>query len=110
LRYWEREFKNVISPQRKERGIRFYSEKDIDDVRLIKHLIRDCGLTLDGARKKIKNSKESVVRQAKVVQHLKSIRAEIKSLSEAIDEAEKNKSRISTMNSDTEESELFSHP
>ena len=94
LRYWEREFKNVISPQRKARGVRFYTEKDIEDVQMIKYLVRDCGLTLDGARKKLRNGKESTERQAKVVQHLKNIRAELKSLSEAMDEAENIKSRF----------------
>ena len=89
LRYWEGEFRNVISPERKERGIRFYSEKDIDDVRLIKYLIRDCGFTLEGVRKKLKNNKESAVRQAKVIQRLKNIRAELNALGEAMSEAEK---------------------
>ncbi|MDR0744252.1 MAG: MerR family transcriptional regulator, partial [Tannerella sp.] len=45
LRYWEGEFRDVISPRRNDRGVRFYSEKDVNDVRLIKYLIRDCGLT-----------------------------------------------------------------
>ena len=89
LRYWEGEFRNVISPERKERGIRFYSEKDIDDVRLIKYLIRDCGFTLEGVRKKLKNNKESAVRQANVIQRLKNIRAELNALGEAMSEAEK---------------------
>ena len=89
LRYWESEFSNVISPERKERGVRFYSEKDIDDVRLIKYLIRDCGLTFEGVRKKLKSNKESAVRQAKIVQHLKNIRAEVKALDKALNEVEK---------------------
>ena len=90
LRYWESEFNNVISPERKNR-VRFYSEKDIEDVKLVKYLIRDCGLTLEGVRKKLKNNKEGAVRQAKVVQHLKNIKAEAKALSEALNEVEKKR-------------------
>jgi DNA-binding transcriptional MerR regulator len=86
LRYWEGEFQEVISPRRNERGVRFYSEKDMDDVRLIKYLIRDCGLTFEGARKRLKSNKESAVKQSKVVQHLKQIRAELKALKEALDD------------------------
>ena len=89
LRYWEGEFRNVISPMRNERGVRFYSEKDIDDVRLLKYLIRDCGLTFEGVRKRLKNNRESVERQVKVVQHLKNIRAEVKAMDEALDQVEK---------------------
>ena len=88
LRYWEDQFQDIISPTRNDRGVRFYSEKDIDDVRLIKYFIRDCGLTLEGVRKKLKNNKDSAARQAKLVQHLKNIRAEVKALSRALDEAE----------------------
>ena len=91
LRYWEGEFRNIITPMRNERGVRFYSEKDIDDVRLLKYLIRDCGLTLEGTRKKLKNNKEGVERQAKAVQHLKNIRAELKALDEAMNEVEKRR-------------------
>ena len=94
LRYWESEFQHVISPQRNERGVRFYTEKDIEDVQLIKYLIRDCGLTFEGVRKKLKNNKENAAKQAKVVLHLKNIKAELKSLGEAMDEAEKIKSQI----------------
>ena len=89
LRYWESEFRNIISPMRKERGVRFYSEKDIDDVLLIKYLVRDCGLTFEGVRKRLKNNKDAMERQAKAVQHLKSIRAEIKALEESLNEVEK---------------------
>ena len=91
LRYWESEFRNIISPMRKERGIRFYSEKDIEDVRLIKYLVRDCGLTFEGVRKKLKNNKEAVERQAKAVQHLKNIRVEVKALEESLNEVEKRR-------------------
>ena len=96
LRHWEGEFRNVISPMRNERGVRFYSEKDIDDVRLLKYLIRDCGLTFEGVRKRLKNNRESVERQAKVVQHLKNIRAEVKAMDEALDQVEKR--RVSNKN------------
>lgn len=91
LRYWEGEFQDVISPRRNDRGVRFYSEKDIHDVRLIKYLIRDCGLTLEGVRKRLKNNKESAVKQAKVVQHLKQIKQELKGLKEALDEVERKR-------------------
>ncbi len=94
LRYWEGEFQDVISPHRNERGVRFYKEKDIDDIRLIKYFIRDCGLTLDGVRKKLRNNKESAVRQAKIVKRLESIKAELKKLGEAMDEVEKMKPQV----------------
>jgi len=87
LRYWEKEFPNVISPNRNERGVRFYKESDIEDVRLIHYYIKDCGLTLDGVRKKLKNNKESATKHANIVLRLKNIRAELKSLESAFEKA-----------------------
>ena len=89
LRYWEKEFPDFISPKRNDSGVRFYSEKDIEDIRLVKYLIRDRGLTLEGVRKKLKTGKDKALQQAKAIQHLKNIRAEIKALGEAMDEVEK---------------------
>ena len=89
LRYWEDEFPEVINPTRKKRGVRSYSESDLDNVHMIRYLIRDCSLTLDGVRKKLKNNKDSAIKQAKVVLRLKNIRAELKSLSDAMGEVEK---------------------
>ena len=89
LRYWEDEFPEVITPTRNDRGVRFYKENDIENVRMIRYLIRDCRLTLDGVRKKLKNNKDSAVKQAKVVLRLKNIRVELKSLSDAMGEVDK---------------------
>jgi DNA-binding transcriptional MerR regulator len=90
LRYWESEFREIISPRRNERRVRLYSEKDIEHVRLIKYLIRDCGLTYDGARKRLNYKNiENTAKQARVVQHLQQIKTELTALKEALDEAER---------------------
>ena len=91
LRYWQDEFPEVINPPRNDRGARFYRESDIEDVRMIKYFIRDCGLTLDGVRKKLQNNKESAEKQAKLVFKLKNIRTQLQSLVEVMDE-------VATMN------------
>jgi DNA-binding transcriptional MerR regulator len=90
LRYWEREFPDVISPRRNERDVRFYSKENVDSVGLIQYLIRDCGFTLDGVRKKLKNDKEkeSTAKHADIVRRLKNIRAELRLLKEAMDEVD----------------------
>ena len=89
LRYWESEFPELIEPRRHKRGVRAYQESDIDDLRLVKYLVRDCGLTLDGARKKLKNNKEEEVKKAKIMHRLRSIREELKGLRDAMREAER---------------------
>ena len=89
LRYWESEFPEVIAPRRYGRGVRAYQESDIENLRLVKYLVRDCGLTLDGARKKLKNNKEEEEKKAKIMHRLCSIKEELKGLGEAMREAER---------------------
>ena len=84
LRYWEEEFPEEITPSRNDRKIRSYTENDINNIRTIQYFIRDHGLTLDGTRKKLKNNKESAVKQAKIVFKLRNIRSELKSLADAM--------------------------
>ena len=53
LRYWEREF-DIIRPRKNAKGTRSYRKEDIDNIKLIYHLVKEKGLTLDGAKKKLK--------------------------------------------------------
>ena len=87
LRYWEKEFE--LRPNRTEKGSRRYNEKDIETLRLIHHLVKVKGLTLAGAKQKLKENKENVVNNAEVVRRLKNVRTELTALVKEFDEMEK---------------------
>lgn len=53
LRFWETEF-DCIRPTKNRRGSRSYTEHDIELLRRIHYLTRDCGYTLDGAREQMR--------------------------------------------------------
>ena len=53
IRYWEKEF-GTIRPKRTGRGDRLYTTKDIDLLKRIKHLVKDQGFTLQGAREQLR--------------------------------------------------------
>lgn len=91
LRFWETEFQDVISPKRNDRGVRFYTQKDMDDVRMIQYFRRDCGLTTEGVRKRLKNNKEVAIRQAKIAKHLHKMKKELLEFREALDAVDKQK-------------------
>jgi len=55
LRYWETEFPN-LKPAKNRAGNRIYREKDIKLIHRIKQLLYDEKFTIDGARKKIKET------------------------------------------------------
>ena len=53
LRYYETEFP-TLRPHKNKKGTRYYTDSDIDLLRQILHLTRDCGYTLDGARQQLR--------------------------------------------------------
>lgn len=84
LRYWEKEFP-FISPKKAGGNIRQYRKEDIENIRLVYHLVKEKGMTLQGAKQRLKNNKEKTVQTAEVVSRLKSIREELVKLRSSLD-------------------------
>lgn len=53
LRFWETEF-DCIHPVKNRRGTRSYTAHDIELLRRIHYLTRECGYTLEGAREQLR--------------------------------------------------------
>ena len=81
LRYWEKEFPN-IKPNKIGRGIRQYTKADIEQVKKVYHLVKERGMTLQGARDILKRNKGGEIdRNVDVIERLKDIRAELQDIS-----------------------------
>ena len=89
LRFWEKEFKE-IAPQKNQKGIRFYRKEDIEQIRLVQYLLKVRGMTLAGARQKLKDNKDETVNQVEIYNRLDQIRSELLSLIDALDAYDKN--------------------
>lgn len=83
LRFWEKEFKE-LSPKRNDKGIRFYTVEDISVVKQIMVMVENQNLTLKGARRKLSQKKDRIIKQQELIERLKKIRIELKGLSEAL--------------------------
>lgn len=59
LRFWETEFPQ-LEPVRTDKGQRLYTEEHVELLKLIKHLLHERGLTIDGARRILKSQAEPV--------------------------------------------------
>lgn len=84
LRFWEKEFKQ-IKPDKNRQGKRLYSVKDIENIKLIHHLVKEKGFTLKGAKSKLQSTanKESLIIEVK--DRLQVIYQELKKLKESLD-------------------------
>ena len=58
LRYWEKEFKQIKPIILKNR--RYYSEKQISIIKLIKFLLKDKGMTINGVKNVLKSNINSL--------------------------------------------------
>lgn len=73
IRFWEKEF-DIIKPHKNKKGNRLFTPKDIENFHLIFHLVKEKGMTLKGAQKKLKENKEDTINNFEVVSRLKDIR------------------------------------
>lgn len=84
LRFWEKEF-DILQPKKNNKGDRFFTIKDIDNLKIIYHLVKERGYTLKGARQKLKENKEDVVNTVSMIDSLKKVRGFLESLKKDLD-------------------------
>ncbi len=74
IRFWEKEF-DVLKPKKNKKGNRLFSQKDVQNLRIIYHLVKERGYTLEGARNKMKDNPTEVETTAEVVHRLNEIKS-----------------------------------
>lgn len=74
IRFWEKEF-DIIKPHKNKKGNRLFTPQDVDNFHLIYHLVKEKGMTLKGANKKLKENKEDTLENFEIVKRLQDIRA-----------------------------------
>jgi DNA-binding transcriptional MerR regulator len=76
IRHWESQF-SVIRPKRNKKGNRLFSPQDVENLKLIYHLVKERGMTLEGAKKALRKapSESGVDRDAELMERLQRIRA-----------------------------------
>ena len=83
IRYWEKEF-DIIKPKKNKKGNRFFTIEDIEHFHIIYYLVKELGLTLKGAQKKLKENKEGTMNNFKVIKSLKEIKSLLLEIREEI--------------------------
>jgi DNA-binding transcriptional MerR regulator len=73
IRYWEKEFA-IIKPKKNKKGNRLFTQTDVDNFHLIYHLVKERGMTLTGAKHKLKENKDDTLNNFEVIQSLKEIK------------------------------------
>ncbi len=76
LRYWEEQFP-TLKPKRNKKGNRLYSPQDVEQLKTIYHLVKERGMTIEGAKKALREQRKegTVARNAQLMERLQRIRA-----------------------------------
>ena len=83
IRYWEKEF-TAIKPKKNKKGNRLFTQKDVDNFHLIFHLVKERGMTLNGAKMKLKDNKEDTLENFEVIKSLKGIKSMLIDIKEVL--------------------------
>jgi DNA-binding transcriptional MerR regulator len=81
LRFWEKEFKE-IQPRKKEGGARKYTPDDVNTIQKIYYLLKEKGLTIEGAKKQLKLKNLSEDRNLELIQKLEQLKSDLVQLRE----------------------------
>ncbi len=73
IRFWESEF-DIIKPKKNRKGNRQFTREDIDNVKLIFHLVKEKGYTLQGAKDLLKNGNDALKENLEIIDSLKKVR------------------------------------
>jgi Predicted transcriptional regulators len=85
LRFWEKEFEN-INPKKTAGGTRQYTKEDVQQVEIVYHLVKEKGMTLEGARQTLKSKKDEEAKRVEAVERLLEIKKELLLLQEEFDQ------------------------
>lgn len=81
VRFWEKEF-DIIKPHKNKKGNRLFTQQDVDNFHLIYHLVKQKGMTLKGAAKKLKENHQDAVNNFEVVKNLEQVKEMLLELKE----------------------------
>jgi DNA-binding transcriptional MerR regulator len=89
IRFWEKHF-DVIKPKKNKKGNRLFTKSDIENFKLIYHLVKEQRLTLEGASKKLSKNKEGTVNNFEAIESLKRIKEMLLEIESSLEVQEKS--------------------
>lgn len=84
IRYWEQEFP-IIKPKKNKKGNRYFTPSDIENLKIIYHLVKEKGYTLDGARVAL-TTNTKISETITIIDRLEFIKAELLKLKNSLND------------------------
>lgn len=84
IRFWESEF-DIINPQKNRNGKRQFTKDDIEKIKLVYHLVKNQGYTLQGAKNMLKNDAKAVKDKMEMIDTLQDVRSFLVGMRQELD-------------------------
>ncbi|SHJ93892.1 MerR family transcriptional regulator [Pseudozobellia thermophila] len=83
IRFWEKEF-DALKPKKNAKGNRKFTPQDINNLKLIYHLVKERGFTLEGAKIHLKENRQKTLDKFEIIDKLERIKAELVKIKEQL--------------------------
>lgn len=83
IRFWEKEF-DALKPKKNAKGNRKFTPEDIKNLKLIYHLVKERGFTLEGAKVHLKTEKQKTLNNFEIISKLEDVKAQLKKIKEQL--------------------------
>lgn len=100
VRYWENEF-DILMPKKNAKGDRFFTKKDIGNIRIIKELIKERGYTIEGAKIKLRENRDELQERMKIINSLENVKSFLNQMKFQLDNAGSDNKKIAVADEST---------
>ena len=83
VRFWENEF-DILRPLKNKKGNRMFTADDLNNLKIIHHLLKEEGMTLSGVKKKMSSKREETEYRFRINESLQKIRTILLDLRDSI--------------------------
>lgn len=74
LRFWEKEF-SILKPRKNKKGNRMFTKEDLENLKIIYHLVKEKGYTLNGAKEMLKVERiDETRRKMEIIESLEKVK------------------------------------
>ena len=74
VRFWENEF-DILKPMKNKKGNRLFTPADIKNLKIIYHLVKEEGMTLSGAKKRLSEKWDETEYKYEINESLRNIKS-----------------------------------
>jgi DNA-binding transcriptional MerR regulator len=79
IRFWDKEF-DILKPKKNAKGNRMFTPEDVTNLKLIFHLVKERGFTLEGAKIHLKEGQKKTLDKFEIINKLEGIKMQLNAI------------------------------